>query len=383
MKKSLFRELWLWYNGRGVIMHFRGMAPVRRTPMWNAVDKLLSNAMTNGCFPGCAISAGQRGKVFYQKTFGYLTPSQLRPVTAETRYDAGSLTQVLATMPLALKAMESGLISPDDPVSRFVDGVPADKREITLENLLTHTSGLPGSFSLEHEARGAQHALKALLAHPLESAPGSKVRQSAMGYILLGFLMEKVFDMPLDDAVKRYVTGPLAMTGTGYLPSGENIAPTRITDENAHSGYPLDGNARFLHGIAGNAGLFTTPNDLTRFVSMLASDGQCDGNVFLAQRSVHLAATDRTRGMNEAWSYSLRITKRSQPYLGHLWPSDGYGLQDPSGGSLIAVNPSDGFFVTLLCNGHESPASREENDRLRKVLLNAAYAAFQHGPEGE
>ena len=208
MKKSLFRELWLWYNVRGVIMHFRGMAPVRRTPMWNAVDKLLSNAMTNGCFPGCAISAGQRGKVFYQKTFGYLTPSQLRPVTAETRYDAGSLTQVLATMPLALKAMESGLISPDDPVSRFVDGVPADKREITLENLLTHTSGLPGSFSLEHEARGAQHALKALLAHPLESAPGSKVRQSAMGYILLGFLMEKVFDMPLDDVLAHFGTTP-------------------------------------------------------------------------------------------------------------------------------------------------------------------------------
>lgn len=348
--------------------------------MWNAVDKLLLNAMENGCFPGCAIAAGQRGGVLYQKTFGHLTPSVPAAVTAATRYDAGSLTEVLATMPLALKAMEHGLISPDDPISRFLPDAPQDKRDITLEHLLTHTAGLPASFSLEHEAHGAGDALRALLAHPLENQPGAKVRQSAMGYILLGFLMEKIFDLPLDTAVKRYVTLPLGMTGTGYLPSGDNIAPTRITDESAQpsAGYPLDGNARFLHGIAGHAGLFTTIADLTRFVSMLAADGANGQEVFLAQRSVHLAATDRTRGMNAAWSYSLRITKRSQPYLGHLWPSDGYGLQDPASGSLVAVNPSDGFFVALLCNGHESPASREENDRLRKVLLNAAYAAFQH-----
>lgn len=348
--------------------------------MWNAVDSLLSSAMKNGSFPGCAFAAGQHGEVLYQKTFGHLTPNGAKAVTPNTRYDAGSLTQALAAMPLSLKAMESGLISPDDPITRFVDGVPSDKREITLEQLLTHTGGLPGSFSLEHEAHNAQEALCALLAHPLESQPGSRVRQSAMGYILLGFLMEKVFDMPLDVAVKRYVTQPLGMAGTGYLPSGDNIAPNRITDESAQSahGFPLDGNARFLHGIAGHAGLFTTLSDLTRFVRMLATDGLCDGDVFLSQRAVHLAATDRTRGMNAAWSYGLRITKRSQPYLGHLWPSDGYGLQDPTGGSLVAVNPSDGFFVALLCNGHESPASREENDRLRKVLLNAAYAAFQH-----
>lgn len=348
--------------------------------MWNAVDKLLTSAIENGCFPGCAIAAGQRGQVLYQKTFGHLTPAKHHAVTADTRYDVGSLTQPLAAMPLALKAMEYGLISPDDPISRFAADIPADKRAITLENLLTHTSGLPASFSLEHEALNAAGAWKALLAHPLESQPGSRVKQSAMGYILLGFLMEKVFDMPLDGAVKKYVTAPLGMTHTGYLPSGDHIAPTRITEESGQpsSGLALDGNARFLHGIAGHAGLFTSLKDLACFVSMLAADGVSNGNVFLARRSVHLAATDRTRGMNAAWSYSLRITKRSQPYLGHLWPSDGYGLQDPAGGSLMAVNPSDGFFVALLANGHESPASREENDRLRKVLLNAAYAAFQH-----
>ena len=157
--------------------------------MWSTVDNLLSNAIKTGCFPGCAIAAGQQGVVLYQKTFGYLTPSESVAVTCETRYDAGSLTQALATMPLALKAMENGLISPDDPISRFLPDAPQDKRDITLEQLLTHTAGLAASFSLEHEAHTAGEALSALLAHPLENQPGTKVRQSAMGYILLGFLM--------------------------------------------------------------------------------------------------------------------------------------------------------------------------------------------------
>lgn len=60
--------------------------------------------------------------------------------------------------------------------------------------------------------------------------------------------------------------------------------------------------------------------------------------------------------MNEARGYGFRITKRSDPFLGHLWPSDGYGLQDPSTGSLIAVSPDDGFFVTLLVNGRNHAA---------------------------
>ena len=201
-----------------------------------------------------------------------------------------------------------------------------------------------------------------------------------MGFLLLGFLLEKVFDMPLDEAAKRFVTAPLHMNHTGYLPSGSDVAPTSIRDDNGvlQPGCPLDGNARFLHGVAGHSGLFTNLEDATRFASMLSLNGRNEDGVFLSQRAVHLVSTERTRGMNAARGYGFHITKRQNPFLGMLWPSDGYGLRDPASGSAIAVSPLDGFFTVVLMNGAYTPANRAEGERFLRLCLNAAYAAFQH-----
>ena len=131
--------------------------------------------------------------------------------------------------------------------------------------------------------------------------------------------------MPLDEAVKRFVTAPLRMPSTGYLPAGDDVAPAGGESEGAEwqAGQPQDGNARFLHGVAGHAGLFTDLEDIIRYASMLAGDGRNEEGVVFSYRSIHLATTERTRGLNEARGYGFRITKRSDPFLGHLWPSDG------------------------------------------------------------
>ena len=71
-------------------------------------------------------------------------------------------------------------------------------------------------FLLQEEARSDKDALGALLRHPLASPVGGKVSDSGMGFLLLGFLLEKVFDMPLDEAAKRFVTAPLHMNHTNY-----------------------------------------------------------------------------------------------------------------------------------------------------------------------
>ena len=170
------------------------------------------------------------------------------------------------------------------------------------------------------------------------------------------------------------------MGRTGYLPSGSDVAPTSIRDENGvlQPGCPLDGNARFLHGVAGHSGLFTNLEDATRFASMLSLNGRTEDGVFLSQRAVHLVSTERTRGMNAARGYGFHITKRQNPFLGLLWPSDGYGLRDPAGGSALAVSPLDGFFTVILMNGAYTPANRAEGERFLRLCLNAAYAAFQH-----
>lgn len=348
--------------------------------MWKAVDELLLKSIAEGAFPGCAMAAGQGGRVLFTSVHGHLAPNANREVSHTTRYDIGALTQVMATVPLLLHALENGLLSLDDPLSLWLGDIPSDKQPITLLHLLTQTSGMSQHFLLPDEAEHSRDALRVLLSHPLSSNPGSKVRDSAMGFILLGFVLERVFGMPLDEAVKRFVSAPLRMSRTGFLPAGEDVAPAAAENEGEEwqAGQPQDRNARFLHGVAGHAGLFTDLEDIIRFGSMLADNGRFEDSVFFSYRALHLATTERTRGLNEARGYGFRITKRSDPFLGHLWPSDGYGLKDPASGSLLAISPDDGFFVTLLVNGHNTPRERAEMERLQKRLLNAAYAAFQH-----
>jgi len=348
--------------------------------MWKAVDDILLRGISGGAFPGCAMAAGQGTRVLYTSVHGVLAPGSTQEVTHTTRYDVGALTQVMVTVPLVLCALERGLISLDDPISLWLGEVPADKQEVTLLQLLTHTSGITPHFLLPEEAERSRDALRVLLSHPLAGSVGGKVRDSAMGYILLGFILERVFEMPLDEAAKRLVTAPMHMSRTGFLPAGADVAPAAAESEGEEwqAGQPKDRNARFLHGVAGHAGLFTDLEDAIRFAAMLAGDGRFDDGVMFSHRALHLATTERTRGMNEARGYGFRITKRSDPFLGHLWPSDGYGLKDSASGSLIAVSPEDGFFVTLLLNGHNGPVARQEMERMHKRLLNAAYAAFQH-----
>ncbi len=187
--------------------------------------------------------------------------------------------------------------------------------------------------------------------------------------------------MPLDEATKRYVTTPLGMSKSGFLPTGDNIAPTGSNGDSIEGevGYPCDVNARFLRGVAGNAGLFVTLDDAVTFAKMITLQGKSNQGVYLSKRAIHLATTERTRGMNEARGFGFRITKRSKPFLGHLWPSGGYGLRDFTSGSLIAVSPDDDFFAVLLANGKNTPRSRSERDRLHKTLLNVAYANLEHG----
>lgn len=188
--------------------------------MWKAVDDLLARSIAEGIFPGCAMAAGQGTRVLFTSVHGTLAQGDARGVTHTTRYDVGLLTEVMATVPLLLYALERGLVSLDDRLGRWLGDVPQDKREITLLHLLTHTSGMSASFLLSQEAEGDRDALGALLRHPLSGSVGAKVRDSAMGFILLGFLLERVFGMPLDEAVKRFVTAPLRMPSTGYLPAG-------------------------------------------------------------------------------------------------------------------------------------------------------------------
>ena len=348
--------------------------------MWKTIDSLLQHSIDTNLFPGCAIATGQGSRVLYSNVFGNLSYQSSIPTTSSTLYDVGDLTRVLSTMPLVLIALERGMLSLDDTIDLYLDFVPSDKQNITILSLLTHTSGISSHFYLQQESENFKQACNTILKHELQSGINQKVIDSDMGYILLGFILEKIFSLPLDEAFKKYIARPLHFARTGFLPTSTNVAPT-VSDMDTGElikGRPQDMNARYLYGVAGNAGLFTDLEDLCQFATLLAGNGTNKHGILFSERAIHLAVTERTRGMNAARGYGFKIMKRSDPFLGHLWPSDGYGLQDNSSGSFIAVSPEEGFFVTFLTNADNSPQKRRELLRFHKLLLNVAFATFQH-----
>ena len=348
--------------------------------MWDAVSRLMNQAVREGITPGCALAAGCGGKVLFTHTEGVLATDLSQPVNEATRYEIGSLTQCYAVVPLTLYAVEQGMLTLDDRLSDWLSNVPEDKKAITLRQLLTHTAGFARNFLLQEDIHRPEDAPKALLAQPLAAAPGFSVNPSDIGYMLLGFLLEKVFQMLLDAAVRKYVFAPLKMKSTNYLPTGGNIAPAFSESETEYwqPGQPMDSNARFLHGVSGHGGLFTNLEDSIHFAAMLANGGSSESGGVLAKSSIRMIGENHTQGLNLPFGFGFRVAPKGGEYPADLWQAGSYGLSDPASGSFLMVSPEDGFYVVLLANNRYMLTDAAKIAKRQKCLLNAAYAAFQH-----
>ena len=345
--------------------------------MFDSVDALMRSAVADGAFPGCALAIGLRERSLLTACYGRLGSPDSPAVTPETRYDLASLTKIVAPTMLALRALEDGKLALADTLSQFFDA-PADKRDITIFNLMTHTSGMEPSFLLEENALDPRDALRAILARKLLYPVGKRAEYSCMGYITLGKILEKCYGLPLDEAAKRYVFAPLGMTATGYLPSGDNIAPTEI---DAATGEPWQGivhdeNARFQNGVSANAGVFSNIMDLSRFAGMLACGGRCDGTTFLARDTLRLAASDHTPGMPLARGLGFELAARGVTFFGDLWPREGFGHTGFTGTSM-AIDPRSGLYAVLLSNRVYPTRENMKLTRVRKLLHNLIYATYQ------
>ncbi|MDO4741295.1 MAG: serine hydrolase domain-containing protein, partial [Eubacteriales bacterium] len=295
-------------------------------------------------------------------------------VDRQTRYDMASLTKILSPTMLALRALEQGELTLYDTVGMYFPEAPEDKRGITIRQLMTHSAGFTPSYYLSEEADEPERALAALLAHPLEYAPGTDVRYSCMGYILLGKLLEKLCGQSLDVLAEERVFAPLGMRHTGYCPQGENIAATEVCPQTgrAWQGVVHDENARFLRGVSANAGVFSCIDDMITFASMLARGGEGFLSPAVLEKAVQCHA--RTDDVRRGLGFHLAGTPLN--FMGDLFPESSFGHTGFTGTSL-AVDPETGFYLILLSNRVHPTRENNRLMRFRRVLHNAAYAQMR------
>jgi len=340
--------------------------------MQNKLDALLARGLAQECYSGAVAACGCGSRVLAVSWMGTLSKNGAS-VDRKTRFDMASLTKILAPTMIALQAIEAGDLTLWDTLGMFFPETPQDKCGITIRQLMSHSAGFEPSFLLSEEAESPEDALRALLTHPLAYMPGTDVRYSCMGYIMLGWLLERIYGQPLNVLAQKRVFDPLGMSGTGYCPNGGNIAATEVDKQTgrAWQGTVHDENARFLRGISANAGVFSNIDDMIRFAEMLAQGG-C-GLISPATLRTAVRCHARTDEIRRGLGFHLAGTPMN--YMGDLMPESSFGHTGFTGTSL-AVDPETGFYFILLSNRVHPTRENLKLMRLRRTMHNVMYAAF-------
>ena len=315
------------------------------------LDAMMEKSVADGNIPGGVLLVGHNGKVVYRKTFGSRSLEPVRePMTVDTIFDLASLTKCIATATSMMKLIEHGRVRLNDPVAVYLpEFAQNDKQDITVRELMTHYSGLPPDLDLKESWEGRDAAFQRTMHEKPMYPPGSRFLYSDINFETLGFLIEKVTGVSLNEYARENIYKPLGMKDTGFLPAADlspRIAPTQY-DEQEHMlrGVVHDPTARRMGGVAGHAGLFSTADDLALFAEDML------GGFKIVSRS---AVEKMTTPQQPANAASLRglgwdIDSPFASNRGELLPVGSYGHTGFTGTSLW-IDPVTNTYIILLTN---------------------------------
>ena len=350
------------------------------------IDRVVQRGIEAGGYPGASLVVGRKGYAVWQRGFGTLDWTRQSRVTAdESIYDLASLTKVVATTTAIMVLYDQGKVELDAPVSRYLPDFTGElKDRVTVRHLLTHRAGLSAGRELWRIAASPAEARAAVIAAPINCAPGNCYEYSDLGADLLGFIAEAVAGESLEGLLHRSVFRKLGMNDTRFRLSDADVARTAPTEIAPPRGYPLRGevhdeNAFALGGVAGHAGLFSTAADLSVFAQMLLDGGVYGGVRVVADSTVQLftrrAAGHRALG----WD-----TCAGGAGCGQFMSERAFGHTGFTGTSLW-IDPDRQMFVVLLTNRvHAARARRPSKviSDVRNDLADAAVLAVMDDPGG-
>jgi len=266
---------------------------------WGAVEHAFNDAVAQGVFPGAVVLVGKGEEVIYEQAFGHrsLMPDKTA-LHASTVFDVASLTKPLATTMAIMHLVREKKLRLEDQVTRFIPTYGVfGKHVTTCRHLLNHSSGLPAwkpyyEEIVKLEKAGKIHFIASRAAHrfvleqihrekPVDP-PGTRGLYSDLGFILLGEIVETVSGATLDRFCMERVFKPLGLRSTAFVdltqlktrrlePVKDVIAPTENCPwrKKILCGEVHDDNAYAMGGVAGHAGLFSSPRDIHALIAFL------------------------------------------------------------------------------------------------------------------
>lgn len=345
-------------------------------PIANVVEREIAA----GKIPGAVVLVGKHDRILYRAAFGLRSVVPTREkMTVDTIFDLASLTKVVATTPAIMQLIERRRLALDEKVARYWPSFAANgKQDMTIEELFTHTSGLRPDLDLRTAWHGRPSAVLRIEGERPITEPGTRFLYSDINFEALGELVQRVSGQTLDSYAKRHIFDPLRMASTRFRPPAamrERTAPTSYQDGVLRWGEVQDPTAYRMGGIAGDAGLFGTADDLAKFASMVLNGGSLGGIRILDQASVARmrSVRDLPGGVRRGLGWDV-----ASPYSAGFDRAFGitsFGHTGYTGTSLWIDPSTDSYLIILTSRLH--PDDRGDVRALRDDIAKIAAAAVK------
>ena len=381
-----------------------------------AADEVILRAISDNKTPGAVLAVVRHGKLAYLKAYGNRqTYPNIQPMTTQTVFDMASCTKPMATAISAMLLVERGQLRLSDPVSMYLPefknwyGEGKDSVTIRVEDLLTHTSGLPAYAPVKTlaEADGKPNPAKLMTyiaGCKREFKPRADMQYSCLNYITLQNVVERITGQSLRTFAANNIFIPLGMKHTDFLPctsdksgklvntsqprwvaNGEqaNLIPIAPTEKQPNGtvkqGQVHDPLACTLNGgVSGNAGLFSSAEDVATLCAMLQNGGMWGGKRILSPLTVKamrsVPQNFNSFGRSLGWDVSSAYASNQ----GDLLSPETYGHTGYTGTSIV-IDPVNDLSIVLLCNSVH-PVDASNVIRLRAQVANAVAASITNEP---
>ncbi len=367
------------------------------------ISTLLRSRIDAGDFPSAVYVVAENGTAVFADAQGdAVRAPETRAATLETIYDLASLTKPLITGLLCARLVESGELSLDSSVARYLQEFDRpDKHQITVSDLLTHTSGLAAWRPLYLIARDKEDALAAIANGRLVYKTGKRVVYSDLGFIVLGFLLERLKGASFAELARHEIIDSLDLRRTAFNP-GSELRPDIAASENGNGyeramcegdfsstaaearlatwreqtiwGEVHDGNAYFLGGAAGHAGLFSSAAETLRLANQFIS-AQSE---MLSKETCDLFRQDMTKGLNEARSFAWQLAATKDSTAGPALPPDAFGHTGFTGTSFWIDPQRERVFILLTNRTHDRPLPFANLNATRRQFHTLAVSALDN-----
>ncbi|MBN2571113.1 MAG: serine hydrolase [Ignavibacteriales bacterium] len=312
------------------------------------LDNIINEAIKDSIFPGAVVCVGDKDKIIYNKAYGNFTYDKDSPkVQLNTLFDLASVTKAFCITFCVMKLVDEDKLDIDEYVYKYLPDFKCNgKEKVKIIDLLIHESGLQSYYTpLKEESR--DKILKTIVTLPLAYETNTESVYSCLNFVTMMMVIESIINKPVYEYYNTYFVNPLKMTRTFFNPKEElknECSPTTPQLQ----GVVHDPLARALGGLSGNAGLFSTAEDMSKLCQLLLNEGTYNEKEYIDEGTIELFIERNSNSSSRALGFDTR-TETGYSSTGKLFNPGTYGHLGYTGTS-IWIDPVKEIFVIFFTN---------------------------------